>query len=121
MLRRCPAEWTRVLCVSISEHAVLRSMHCYKQVTLSTSETPVKEGLRRTFEMITRRHCFQRLHFVVKLMCAVKAYFVLDAEQSIAAAIFAEGLDAVGIWFVRECLFVFYAEHNNKIERGLGT
>ena len=27
-------------------------------------------------------------------MCAVKAYFVLDAEQSIAAAIFAEGLDA---------------------------
>ena len=80
--------------MSISEHAVLRSMHCYKQVTLSTSETPVKEGLRRTFEMITRRHCFQRLHFVVKLMCAVKAYFVLDAEQSIAAAIFAEGLDA---------------------------
>jgi hypothetical protein len=27
-------------------------------------------------------------------MRAVKAYFVLDAEQSIAAAIFAEGLDA---------------------------
>ena len=27
-------------------------------------------------------------------MCAVKAYFALDAEQSIAAAIFAEGLDA---------------------------
>jgi len=27
-------------------------------------------------------------------MHAVKAYFVLDAEQSIAAAIFAEGLDA---------------------------
>jgi len=27
-------------------------------------------------------------------MRAVKAYFVLDAEQSITAAIFAEGLDA---------------------------
>ena len=27
-------------------------------------------------------------------MRAVKAYFVLDAEQSIAAAIFAKGLDA---------------------------
>jgi len=27
-------------------------------------------------------------------MRAVKTYFVLDAEQSIAAAIFAEGLDA---------------------------
>jgi len=27
-------------------------------------------------------------------MRAVKAYFVLDAQQSIAAAIFAEGLDA---------------------------
>ena len=27
-------------------------------------------------------------------MRAVKAYFVLDAEQSIAAAMFAEGLDA---------------------------
>jgi len=27
-------------------------------------------------------------------MRTVKAYFVLDAEQSIAAAIFAEGLDA---------------------------
>jgi len=27
-------------------------------------------------------------------MRAVKAYFVLDTEQSIAAAIFAEGLDA---------------------------
>jgi len=28
---------------------------------------------------------------------------------------------SIGIWFVREYLFVFYAEHNNKIERGLGT
>jgi len=28
-------------------------------------------------------------------MRAVKSYFVLDAEQSIAAAIFAESLDAV--------------------------
>jgi len=28
---------------------------------------------------------------------------------------------SIGIWFVRECLLVFYAEHNNKIERGLGT
>ena len=37
--------------MSISQHAVpsLRSMHCYKQLTLSTSETPVKEGLRRTY------------------------------------------------------------------------
>jgi len=35
--------------VSISQHAVLRSMHCYKQVTLSMSETPVKEGLRRNY------------------------------------------------------------------------
>ena len=50
---------------------------------------------RRVFgEIITRWHCFHRLHFVVKLMRAVKTYFVLDAEQSIAAAIFAEGLDA---------------------------
>ena len=48
-LRRCPAEWTRVLCVSISQDAVLRSMHGYKQVTLSTSETPVKEGLWRYY------------------------------------------------------------------------
>jgi len=44
--------------------------------------------------MITRWHSFHRLHFVVKLMRAVKAYFVLDAEQSTAAAIFAKGLDA---------------------------
>jgi len=28
---------------------------------------------------------------------------------------------SIGIWFVREYLFVFYVEHNNKIERGLGT
>ena len=28
---------------------------------------------------------------------------------------------SIGIWFVRECVLVFYAEHNNKIERGLGT
>ena len=48
-LQHCPAEWTRVLCVSISQHAVLRSMHCYKQVTLSTSETPVKKGLQRNY------------------------------------------------------------------------
>jgi len=32
-----------------------------------------------------------------------------------------EEMRSIGIWFVRECLFVFYAEHNNKIERGLGT
>ena len=77
--------------MSISQHPVLKSMHCYKQVTLSTSETQS----RRAFgEIITRQHCFHRLHFVVKLMRAVKAYFVLDAEQSITAAIFAEGLDA---------------------------
>jgi len=44
--------WTRVLCVSISQHAVLRSMRCYKQVTLSTSETSVKEGLRRNYYMM---------------------------------------------------------------------
>ena len=37
---------------------------------------------------------FTGLHFVVKLVRALKAYFVLDAEQSIAAVIFAEGLDA---------------------------
>jgi hypothetical protein len=30
---------------------------------------------------------------LVKLVRAVKVYFVLDAEQSITAAIFAEGLD----------------------------
>ena len=44
--------------------------------------------------MITRQHCFHRLQFVVKLMRTLKVYFVLDAEQSITAAIFAEGLDA---------------------------
>jgi len=44
-----PNELTRVLCVRISQHGVLRSIHCYKQVTLSTSETPVKEGLRRNY------------------------------------------------------------------------
>jgi len=66
-------------------------MHSYKQVTLSTLETPS----RRAFgEIITRQHCFHRLHFVVKLMRAVKVYFVFDAEQSISAATFAEGLDA---------------------------
>ena len=48
-LRRCPTEWTRVLCVNISQHAVFRSMHCYKQVTLSTSEIPIQEGLRRNY------------------------------------------------------------------------
>jgi len=31
---------------------------------------------------MTRQHCFHRLHFVVKLMRAVKAYFVLDTEYS---------------------------------------
>jgi len=41
--------WTRVLCVNNSQHAVLRSMHCYKQVTLSTLETPVKEGLQSNY------------------------------------------------------------------------
>ena len=35
--------------LKISQHAVLRSMHCYKQVTFSTSETPVKEGLQRNY------------------------------------------------------------------------
>jgi len=65
--------------------------HWCKQVTLSTSETPVKKGLRK--KIITRWHCFHSLHLVVKLVRAVKTYFVLDAEQSIAAAIFAEGLD----------------------------
>jgi len=35
--------------VSISQHVVLMSMHCNKQVTLSTSETPVEEGLGRNY------------------------------------------------------------------------
>ena len=77
--------------MSISQHAVLRSMHCYKQATLSTSETPAKEGLRGNYY---KTALFHKLHFVTKLMCAVKAYFVVDADQSIAAANFAEGLDA---------------------------
>ena len=76
--------------MSISQHAVLKSMHCYKQVTLSTSETPVKEGLRRNYY----KTALLSQVALRSQMRAVKAYFVLDAEQSIAAAIFAEGLDA---------------------------
>jgi len=43
--------------------------------------------------IITRWHCFHSLHSVVKLVRAVRSYFVLNAEQSIIAAIFVEGLD----------------------------
>jgi len=42
-------EWIRVLCVIISQHAVLQSMHCCKHVTLSTSENPIKEDLQRKY------------------------------------------------------------------------
>ena len=40
-------------------------------------------------------------------MRAVKAYFVLDVEQSIAAAMFAEGLDA------ENCLPTEYIGYNS--------
>ena len=79
--------------MSISQHAVLRSIHCYKEVILSTSETPVKEGLRRNYYK-TALLSQIALRSQTVVMRAVKAYFVLDAEQSITAAIFAEGLDA---------------------------
>ena len=77
--------------MSISQHAVLKSMHCYKQVTLSTSETPAKKGLRTNDY---KKALLSQVVLRVQTNAAVKAYFVLDAEQSIAAAIFAEGLDA---------------------------
>ena len=79
--------------MSISQHAVRKSMHCYKQVTLSTSETPVKEGLRRNYYK-TALLSQVALRSRSQTKRAVKAYFVLDAEQIITAAIFAQCLDA---------------------------
>ena len=71
---------------------------------------------RRAFgEIITRRHCFHRLHFVVELMHAVKASFVLDAEQSIAAAIFAEGLDS------ENCLPTEYSGYASTVAAAIAS
>ena len=79
--------------MSISQHVVLMSMHCNKQVTLSTSETPVEEGLGRNYYK-TALLSQVALRSRSQTKRAVKAYFVLDAEQIITVAIFAEGLDA---------------------------
>ena len=66
-------------------------MYYYKQVTLWTSETIVKEGLQRNYYK-------KSLSSQVALCCQTNAYCeglgpILFSKQSITAAILAEGLD----------------------------
>ena len=66
-------------------------MHGYKQVTLSTSETPVKEGLRGNYY---KTLLLSQVALRSQTNACCEGLFCSRREQSVAAAIFAESLDA---------------------------
>ena len=87
--------------MNISPRAVLRRIHFYKQVTLSTSETPVKEGLRRNYYN-TALLSQVALRSQTNVWC--EGLFC-SRRGTIAVAIFAESLDA------ENCLPTEYSGH----------